>query len=206
MTLTDTDKTLDETDKIILWAYRDGATEDEALRRTDGKPGVRQHRRGRKRLQKLGYLRDLQEGKHGPGKHVFQSTEDISFLEKRGPTNKYEDVENRSWIYKSMLERIQAAFQKMVKYRRDSKDDEARRIGDDILPVLREIKKEDLSFPYSESMHSRLIYPSRVIVVSKTGGPGDQQTNVPNDQSKAWLEWSQKVIEYCKDKLLETIH
>jgi hypothetical protein len=85
MTLTDTDKTLDETDKIILWAYHGGVTEDKALQRTEGKPGVRQHRRRRKRLQRLGYLRDLQEGKHGPGKHVFQPTEEIPFFEKRGP-------------------------------------------------------------------------------------------------------------------------
>ena len=180
---------LSGTESRIFWAYNvdEGRTEKQALTVTERKPKERQHRTVRKKLEKEGLLKKILPEQGRVCKWIA--------------TNKYEDVEIRSWICKSMLERIQATFQKMVKYRRDGKDDEARRIGDDILPVLREIKKEDLSFPYSERMHSRLIYPSRVIVVSKTGGPGDQQTNVPNDQSKAWLEWSQKVIEYCKDKL-----
>ena len=180
---------LSETESRILLVYsvEGGRTEKEALKVTENKPKKRWHREIRKDLEDSEFLKRVPPVRGRAGKWTA--------------VNEVGNVNVRTWLDEYGLKRILDAFEKMAIYREDGSDHEARKIADDIIPVLREIKKNDESFPYSESMHSKLIYPPRVIVVRKKVDPGNQQAAVLNDQSEAWLKWSQKVNQYCKKKL-----
>jgi len=66
-------------EKKILKAYSDarGRTEKEALEYTKYEPGVRQHRRIRKKLQDFGLIEDLQRGVRGPVEHRWRTVRDF---------------------------------------------------------------------------------------------------------------------------------